>query len=63
MSEGGTKFEQDMMEFILNELVDNSSDVVYFGVNNISITYSTMEAFKAKIKKHPFIFRLFFKIM
>lgn len=56
-------FERDMMEFILHTLADENADALYTLPNNITSTYYVMELFKEKAKKHPFIFKMFFKIM
>lgn len=53
---------QDMMNFILEILVDENSDVIYYSPNNITATYVAMERFKEKVKRHKFIFDWFFKV-
>ena len=56
-------FEEDMMEFILYTLADENAEALYTLPNNITSAYYVMEMFKVKVKKHPFIFKTFFKIL
>lgn len=56
-------FEGDMMDFILHTLADEKAEALYTLPNNITSAYYVMELFKNNVKKHPFIFKLFFKIM
>lgn len=57
-----SEFEKDMMEFILNVLADENSAELYYLTNNITCAYYVMELFRKKVEKHPFLFRLLFKI-
>lgn len=60
--EKNRSFEEDMMNFILYTLADENAEALYTLPNNITSTYYVMELFREKIKRHPFIFKMLYKV-
>lgn len=57
-----TEFEKDCLNFILYTLCEKDAAALYECPNNITAAYDAMELFKDKIRKHPILFKLFFRI-
>lgn len=56
------EYQSDMQKFIHEVLADENSETIYYAPNNITCTYTIMNMFVNKVKKHPIIFRMLFKV-